>query len=59
MLFYLSSLSSAINAVFHTDQMEQFCPAVLHLALPVLSSCKITEMFVIKMLIFLIWFILY
>lgn len=54
MLFYLSSLSSAINAVFHTDQMEQFCPAVLHLALPVLSSCKITEMFVIKMLIFLI-----
>lgn len=60
MLFYLLSLSSAINAIFHTDQMQQFWPAVLHLALPVLSSfCKITQMFVVNMLVFLIWFILY
>lgn len=60
MLFYVSSLSSAINAIFYTDQMEQFCPAVLHLALSVLGFfCKTTQMFAIKMFIFLIWFILY
>lgn len=29
-LFHLLSLFSAISAIFHTDQMEQFCPAVLH-----------------------------